>query len=169
MTIELKDGLTAVSILASIVIGATGLLIGLRNSKKTIFINSVTASRVKWIENVRNSIAEFCGLTLHLALTEMEQKERRQIIEKIDRLRFVIKLQLNRSDKFDKQIIDKVDLLPNLTEPNKIMELEKEINELIEQTQDLLKFEWEGVKEETRKGNLSKKEKKALYDKYLQD
>lgn len=168
MTLELKDGLTILSIAASFVIGAAGLMIGLRNSKKTIFINSVTASRVKWIENVRNSIAEFCGLTLHLSLTEIEQKERRQLIEKIDRLRFVIKLQLNRSDKFDKRIIDKIDLIPNLTDPKKINELEKEINELIEQTQDLLKLEWEGVKEETKKGNLSKKEKKALYDKYLQ-
>jgi hypothetical protein len=169
MTLELKDGLTIASIFASFAIGAMGLAIGLRNSKKTIFINSVTASRVKWIETVRNSIAEFCGLTLHLALTEMDPKEKRQIIEKIDRLRFVIKLQLNRSDKFDKRIIDKVNLIPNLTDPRKINELEKELNELVEQTQDLLKLEWEGVKEETMKGNLSKKEKKTLYDKYLQD
>jgi hypothetical protein len=34
-------------------------------------------------------------------------------------------------------------------------------------TQALLKLEWEGVKEKTRKGNLTKKQKRVLLDKYL--
>jgi len=169
MIFETKDLVALFGIGITFLVSVASLFVGLRNSKKTLFINSVTASRVKWIDTVRNSIAEFCGLTLHLALTEIDEKEKRQIIEKIDRLRFLIKLQLNRSDKFDKRIIDKINLIPDLTDPRKINELEKEIDELIIQTQDLLKLEWEGVKEETKKGNLSKTEKRKLYEKYLQD
>lgn len=79
----------------------------------------------------------------------------------------MIKLQLNRSDNFDKKLIDKINTIPNLTAPQKNNELTKEINELIELTQDLLKLEWEGVKEESKKGNLSKRKKDKLYEKYL--
>jgi hypothetical protein len=34
-------------------------------------------------------------------------------------------------------------------------------------TQDLLKLEWEGIKEETKKGNLSKRQKRKLYKRNL--
>jgi hypothetical protein len=38
---------------------------------------------------------------------------------------------------------------------------------LINLTQDLLKLEWEGVKEETKKGSLSKRNKQKLYNRHL--
>ena len=167
MEYELKDIITIGGISLTFFVGFAGLIIGVKNSKKTIFINSVTASRTKWIDTIRNSIAEFCGLTHHFSLTPLTDSEKTQVIEKIDRLRFLIKLQLNRNDEFDKKIIQKIDIIPDLTDSKKINELEKEINELIELTQDLLKLEWEGVKEETKKGNLTKKQKKVLLDKYL--
>lgn len=167
MEYELKDIITIGGIFLTFVVGLAGLIIGVKNSKKTIFINSVTASRTKWIDTIRNSIAEFCGLTHHFCLTPLTDAEKTQVIEKIDRLRFLIKLQLNRNDEFDKKIIQKIDIIPDLTDPKKINELEKEINELIELTQDLLKLEWEGVKEETKKGNLTKKQKRVLLNKYL--
>lgn len=167
MEYELKDIITIGGIFLTFAVGLAGLIIGVKNSKKTIFINSVTASRTKWIDTIRNSIAEFCGLTHHCCLTPLTDAEKTQVIEKIDRLRFLIKLQLNRNDDFDKKIIQKIDIIPTLTDSKKINELEREINELIELTQDLLKLEWEGVKEETKKGNLTKKQKRALLNKYL--
>lgn len=97
----------------------------------------------------------------------MQAKEKQLLIEKIDKLRFLINLQLNRFDPFDKQIISKIDIIVNLSNPRTIDDLTMEINNLIELTQDLLKLEWEGVKEETKRGNLSKKRKQELYKKYL--
>jgi hypothetical protein len=165
---ELNDVLTSASILLTFFIALMSLIISWRNSRKTTFINSVTASRIKWIDTIRNNISEFCGQVHHLSLTPLRDDEKKPIIEKIDRLRFLIKLQLNRSDNFDKKIIDKINLILNLTYLHKNNELTKEINELVELTQDLLKLEWEGVKEESKKGDLTKKRKKELYEKYLQ-
>lgn len=164
---ELKDILTSVSILLTFFTALIGLIISWRNSQKTSFINTVTASRIRWIEIIRNNVSEFCGLIHHISLTPLKEDEMKPFVEKIDRLRFVIKLQLNRSDNFDKKIIEKINLIPDLTDPKRNSELTKEINELIELTQDLLKLEWEGVKEESKKGDLTKKRKKELYEKYL--
>jgi hypothetical protein len=168
MKMEIKDIVTAGGIVLTFAVGVTSLIIGIINSKKTIFINSVTSSRIKWIDVIRDTISEFCGLTYHYSLThlELEQKDKNQLREKVDKLRFLIKLQLNRNDKFDKIIIDKIDTIIALTDESS-SELKLEIEDLIVLTQDLLKLEWEGVKEETKRGNLSRKFKKRLYEKHL--
>ena len=168
MKIEIKDIITACGIALTFAVGVISLVVGIINSKKTIFINSVTSSRIKWIDVIRDTISEFCGLTYHYSLThlELEQKDKNQLREKVDKLRFLIKLQLNRNDKFDKTIMDKIDAIVVLTDKSS-SELKLEIEDLIILTQDLLKLEWEGVKEETRRGNLSRKFKKSLYEKYL--
>lgn len=100
-------------------------------------------------------------------MTELDKAEKQKVVERIDILRFLIKLQLNRSDDFDKKLIAKIDLIPDLTIPNKIENLTKEINELIDLTQDLLKLEWEGAKLESMKGILRRKDKYGLYEKYM--
>lgn len=167
MILDVKDIITLIGIGITFIASIMSLMIGIRNSRKTIFINSVTASRIKWMDTFRNNISEFCGLTYHFTLTALEDTEKQKVTEKLDTLRFLIRLQLNRNDNFDKIIISKIDNIPNLTDPKKLPELEMEINSLINLTQDLLKLEWEGVKEETKKGNLSKKQKQKLLDKYL--
>jgi hypothetical protein len=164
---ETKDMITIIGIVMTFIVSAFSLYIGVRNSKKTLFINSVTSSRIKWIDTIRNNISEFCGLTYHYAITPIESKEKQQIVEKIDKLRFLIKLQLNRGDNFDKKILAKIDIIPNLTDSITTDDLKKEIDELIELTQDLLKLEWEGVKQESMKGILPKSEKDEMYEKYL--
>jgi hypothetical protein len=167
MTIDAKEIVTLLGIGITFIVSSIGLYVSLRNTKKTLFINSITSSRIKWIDVVRKNISDFCGLTYHFALTELEKGEKQKVIEQIDRLRFLIKLQLNRGDKFDRKIMAKIDLIPDLTAPDKIEQLTKEINELIELTQDLLKLEWEGAKLESMKGILTQEEKDELYEKYL--
>lgn len=167
MTIETKDIVTLLGIGITFIVSSIGLYVSLRNAKKTLFINSITSSRIKWIDIVRKNISDFCGLTYHFSLTELDKAEKQKVTEQIDRLRFLIKLQLNRGDKFDRKIMAKIDLIPDLTAPDKVEQLTKEINELIELTQDLLKLEWEGAKLESMKGILTQEEKDELYEKYL--
>ncbi|QEC74811.1 hypothetical protein [Mucilaginibacter ginsenosidivorax] len=167
--IEVKDYITIAGIAVSVIFSFCSLIVGLKNAKKTLFINSVTASRIKWMDTVRTSISEYCGLILHVGLTDIDdEKEERLIIEKIDRLRFSIKLQLNRFDSFDRKIIEKVDHLSIIIEDEDLEDevLESELNQLVILTQDILKLEWEGIKQEVRKGNLAKREKLALYYKH---
>ena len=162
---EPKEIITLSGIAVSLIIGIWGLLVSIRNSKKTIFINSITTSRNKWIQTVRDSIAEYCGLAFQIFQSTPEDKLKK--VDKLQQLRFLIKLQLNRNDAFDKQIIEKLDLIAVTIYETTRQNTENEVNNLIILTQDLLKLEWEGVKEESKKGNLSKRTKNRLYNKYL--
>lgn len=167
MTIETKDIVTLLGIGITFLVSSIGLYVSLRNTKKTLFINSITSSRIKWIEVVRKNISDYCGLVYHFVLTKLDDSEKHKILEEIDRLRFLIKLQLNRDDRFDRKIMEKINLIPDLTTADKFDQLKKEIDELIELTQDLLKLEWEGAKLESMKGVLTQKQKDKLYEKYL--
>ncbi|MGZ7069118.1 MAG: hypothetical protein ACXVHT_12505, partial [Methanobacterium sp.] len=136
-----------------------------RNSRKTIFINSITTSRNKWIQTIRESIAKYCALAFQMFQdNNWEEKSKK---DELQQLRFLIKLQLNRNDTYDELIIKKLDLIANPKNDAERQNIEVEINRLIELTQDLLKLEWEGVKEESKKGNLSKRMKRRLNNKYL--
>lgn len=125
MTLETKDIITLVGIGITFIVSSIGLYVSLRNTKKTLFINSITASRIKWIDILRNTISEFCGLTYHFALTELDKAENQKVLERIDKLRFLIKLQLNRGDEFDRKLMAKIDLIPDLTDPKEVENLTK--------------------------------------------
>lgn len=159
-TIEVKDLFYILGILATFFTALLSLREAKKNSKKITFINSITSSRIKWIDVVRVNISQFCGSAFNAIGNEQEQS-------KIAHLKYLIKLQLNRGDEFDKKIMAKLDVIvKHVTEKNRI-ELENEINQLIELTQDLLKLEWEGAKQESMHGILSEDEKGELYEKYL--
>jgi hypothetical protein len=161
---DIKDLITLIGITVSLIVGFTGLFISFHNSKKTIFINSVTTSRVKWIDTLRNNISEYCGLAFQIFQSSSGEKLNK--MDRIQQLRFLIKLQLNRSDPYDILVIEKIDSISTHVYDDSRQEIEKEINSLITLTQDLLKLEWEGIKKESQKGNLSKTEKERLYKKY---
>ena len=165
---ETKDILTLLGILFSFIVGATGLIIGLRNSKKTIFINSITSSRLKYIQEIRNSIAEYCGLfygySILMKNSTTPSTEKMEILKKLDNLKYQIMLYLNPEDKlWDTKIISLIDSIRGDIENNP----ETKIKELIIITQYLLKIEWEGVKLESINGEISLKEKKKLNKKYF--
>ncbi len=168
MIIEIKDLITLVGILVSLIIGLVSIYIGFKNSKKTIFINSVTASRVRWIDTIRNTIAEFCSLASLITLDSGKVQDEK--LYRLHQLMFLIKLQLNREDDFDSKIISIVKSIYDeiyTDNQNQYMDIISKIDKLIELTQDLLKLEWEGVKAETKKGNLSNWKKRKLYKRYL--
>ncbi len=167
MILDTKDILTLLGIGFSFIVGATGLIIGLRNSKKTIFINSVTTSRLKYIQDIRNSIAEYCGLFYGYSIlvknSKEPSKEKMEILKKLDNLKYQIMLYLNPEDQlWDRKMITLIDEIRVDIENNP----ETKINELIIITQYLLKLEWEGVKLESINGIISTKEKKRLNKKY---
>lgn len=161
---EIKDIITLAGILVSLILGSLGIIIGIRNSKKTIFINSVTAMRAKWIDTVRDSLSEFCGLAHQIHYTKEQRMPR---MDRIQQLRFLIKLRLNPKDDYDKKLMVVIDDIVKLLWDEKIAEASSKIDELVRLSQHLLKLEWEGVKEESKKGDLSKKNKRRLYNKHL--
>lgn len=146
----------AVGIIASLILGIWNIINSFLINKKSVFINSVTSERIKWIGKLRENISRFCGLTWLWVLTpnkDFEPKDKQEIIKEIDTLRMMIKLQLNPDGVYDKKIIELLDHIPDLEVHSQVSSA---INELIHTTQFLLKEEWEKVKEEAKRGDLSK-------------
>lgn len=152
-------------ILLTFLVGITNLILIIRNSKKNVFINSVTTARIKYIQEIRVNISEFCGLiySYNIRLNDVENISLFEIHKQADKLKYLIQLYLNPEDKYwDEKIITLIDEIKELSDKNP----RDKIEELITLTQYLLKLEWEGAKLESEKGLLSKKEKHALYKKY---
>lgn len=148
-------------------VGVFNLIITFRNVRKTAFINSVTASRIKYIQELRESISKFCGLAHSYAnkIYKLEYKEVWELHKEADNLRFLIRLYLNPEDDYwDNKIISLIDqiLLKSDKDPT------EPINKLITITQYLLKLEWEGAKRESEIGIISDIEKKEIYNKYVE-
>jgi len=167
--IDTTQLLTLIGVILSFIVGSAGLWIGIRNSRKTIFINSITTSRIKYIQDLRNNVAEFCGLFYRYNLLGKDEPmlstEKLKILESSDKLKYLIMLFLNPEDtEWDKKIIQLIDDIRDSIDQNP----SAKINELVTIIQYLLKFEWEGVKLESQKGILSKDDKDKLYLKHLQ-
>ena len=161
------ETITLVGIGITLLIGIFNLVVILRNVRKTSFINSVTASRIKYIQELRESISRFCALahSYNNRLYKIPKDQVWELHKEADTLRFLIRLYLNPEDDYwDNKIINLIDeiLLKSDKDPK------KDIDELIKITQYLLKLEWEGAKRESEIGIIPDIEKKELYNKYVE-
>ncbi|XOV91648.1 MAG: hypothetical protein ACFHWX_15720 [Bacteroidota bacterium] len=161
---EITDLITIIGIALTFIVSAISLYISIKTSRKTLFINSVTSSRIKWINDLREDIASFTGLVTHYRITDIDSRTQREIYEKIDRLVYSIMLRLNPKSDIDMEteIISRIDLIIEEIDSKKD-KIDDVIEELIDWTRIMLKFEWEVVKEESLKGRISNKKKLEIY------
>ncbi len=160
---------TIVGISATFVIGVTNLIVILRNARKVSYINSVTASRIKYIQDIRENIAKLCGSahTYNLKSRSVPNEDHFNLHKEADVLKYLIRLYLNPEDQYwDQTIINGCDEVIKHTDKD-LNDLNKAIDSLITITQYLLKLEWEGVKAESISGKLTKGKKDKLYNYYL--
>ncbi len=152
---ETKDIIYGLGIILTFVLGVWNLVNTYVQTRKTSFINTVTKQRIEWLEKIRQDVSKFCGLTYTWSISRLEGKpEEYEVIKELDQLRHVIKLRLNPDDTPDMKISALIDKIPELTHESKIEDLKKAIRELIDETQQMLKNEWEKVKRESEEGNL---------------
>lgn len=149
-----KDIVLAAGVVVTLLLGLWNSFANFRSGQRTMFVNTVTSQRIKWIEQLRQDISTFSGLVYHWAMTDLtDTKEEQQIVKEIDRLNHVIRLRLNPAGTYDKVIEGLLAEIPKHTED------QAKIKELLEQltvtSQALLKEEWEKVKAESKKGPLS--------------
>lgn len=161
--------ITLVGIAITFVVSMASLILGISNSRKTIFINSITSSRIKYIQDIRNSISEYCGLFYRYKILYDQSPElsaeKLEVLKSIDKLKYQIMLYLNPEDKiWDQKIINLIEKLRSKINSD----TENEIKQLIMITQYLLKLEWEGAKLESKRGLVSAVEKRKLKEEYLE-
>lgn len=147
---EIKEMITLIGVTLTFLIGLVNFIFLFYNSRKTTYISAVTASRIKYIEKLRDSVADFCALSV-----SNDRERYRDLL----RLKYQIRLFLDPTNKeWDEKMIKLID---------EVIEDNSKINELITLTQFILKLEWGGYKREAKKGILSAEEKQMLNQKYL--
>jgi hypothetical protein len=151
----MQDYIYGLGILVTLGLGVWNFIQGHRATRKASFINTVTAQRVLWLEQMRQDVAKFVGLIHTWAMSGLEgTPEELEILKEIDRLRHVIRLRLNPDDTPDRKIAALVKRIPELTHESKREELLTVLESLTVATQEMLKDEWEKVKAESKDGDL---------------
>lgn len=80
----------------------------LRNNKAVHYVNSITKSRIEWIQHLRNTVAEFIENTniYNNVYYKNDYEKAGMHLSKCQRLCSKIKLLLNYCDEKDKEIIN---------------------------------------------------------------
>ncbi|WP_347715160.1 hypothetical protein [Prevotella denticola] len=122
----------------------------IKQSSKYTFINTITIARKEYMAELRKAVEEFC--------VTAERNDN----EKLKELSYKLKLLMNPADKdnehWDRKAIEMID---------KIVQAENKteyIDRFITLMQSWLALEWHGMREEAKKGIMSKEDKKNLLD-----
>ena len=152
---EPKDYIYAVGILATAGLGIWNFFQSHRATRRASFINTVTSQRIKWLEQLRQDVSTFVGLTHSWSrIPDEDEPEKADFLKEIDKLRYLIRLRLNPDDEPDKKISQLVKKIPDLTHESKRDQLYDALEQLTAATQEMLKAEWEKVKSESENGNI---------------
>lgn len=155
---DAKDWVLAAGVIATLGLGSWNAWMNARINRRSTFVNTVTSQRIKWIEQLRQDISAFAGLTYHWSHSELEGKPgEAEVVKEIDRLRHVIRLRLNPAGSHDRAIEALLAEIPHYTDPTRQKDLVNALERLTVATQALLKEEWEKVKRESKEGPLSER------------
>lgn len=143
-------------ILFTLLLGLWNLHAHLRDNKRTSFINTVTSERVKWIQSTRDAISTLCGRTHYWVMTqdEISQEDSNAVREDIDRLRTLVKLQLNPNEELCQRLILLVDQMLKHTHKTQEEAMKNLLNDIVTTSQQILKAEWDKVRAEAIHGDL---------------
>ena len=122
----------------------------IKQSSKNTFINTITIARKEYMAELRKTVEEFC--------VTAERNDN----DKLKELSYKLKLLMNPADEGNEhwdrkaiEMIDKIVQAENKTE---------DIDSFITLMQSWLALEWHGMREEAKKGIMSKEDKKTLLD-----
>ena len=144
-------------VMATLIIGIFTIFVSvmkisatIKQSSKNTFINTITIARKEYMAELRKTVEEFC--------VTAERNDNGKLKE----LSYKLKLLMNPADKdnehWDKKAIEMID---------KIVQAEnkaEDIDKFITLMQTWLALEWHGMREESKKGIISKEDKKTLQD-----
>lgn len=106
-----EKAVTAIGILLTLLLSAITLVFTVRNNKAIHYIDTVTKSRVEWINKLRKLSSQYISLTGINNFTATASLENDEIYKKIFQTSMEIRLMLNMNDKFDKKVIHQIELI----------------------------------------------------------
>jgi hypothetical protein len=132
------------------VVSVANLILSLRSSRRTTFVNTVTTSRLKWIDSLRDKVSEFIAVTTRLSDQSRTSDQAGDLLLQRDTLLHQISLHLNPSDMEDRRIKSIAVRARELSETQSAaQEIYAVLMELREATGEYLKKEWTRVKAES--------------------
>lgn len=152
---ENKDLIAIAGIGVTLAVSSANLVYSLWTSKRTVFVNTVTTARLKWIDSLRDKISEFIAVTVRLLDPDLssDKKNVGTLLLQRDTLLHQIVLHLNPHDPKDQRIRILVDHVRELTDRGVVSdELRDGLVKLRDATGDYLKKEWTRVKTESMEG-----------------
>jgi hypothetical protein len=146
-----NDVIAISGIAVTFIVSVANLIYSLRNNKRTIFVNTVTTSRLKWIDSLRDKISEFIAVTTRLSDPTKSSDQSGDLLLQRDTLLHQITLHLNPSDDEDQRIKLSAIRARDLSDQIGItQELDSVLIELRDATGRYLKKEWTRVKAESK-------------------
>lgn len=157
-----RDPVLYAGVLVTLLLGIANLYFTLKAGKRTAFINTVTAERVKWLDKVRKNVSSLCALCDQWVF-HRDQHSTPELQQQIEQLKDELRLQLNPDDQEDQEIGRLLSDLPTWTQSITPNEYAKLRGRLVSATQMMLKREWDKVKDEAVHGDLRKKRYFGLF------
>ncbi len=148
---ETKDTIALTGIIVTLLVSSATLIYSLWNNKQTSFVNTVTNSRLKWIDSLRDKVSEFIAVTARISDSKhkVDDSGVGLLVLQRDTLLHQIVLHLNPRDTEDQRIRLLVDHVRDITEQGQSSaELEEALVKLRDAAGDYLKKEWNRVKKE---------------------
>jgi hypothetical protein len=158
-TTSLPPTIALIGIAATFAVAAANLVYSILNNRKTAFVNTVTSSRLRWIESVRDKVSSFIAVTWSLANPHGFSSEHvNTLVRDRDTLLHQVVLHLNPGDAEDRAISHLLDEVASNTGVVPAAQVRLMLQKLRDATQVYLKKEWERVKAESKKGEQKKSE-----------
>ena len=149
---EVKDIIALAGISVTLAVSCLTLLYSIRSSRRTSFVNTVTVSRLRWIDSLRDKVSEFIAVTTRLLdlKASLDEKNFEPLLLQRDTLLHQIVLHLNPNDPEDQQIKTLVLQVQQLTDERaELGDLLSTLVILRDATGAYLKKEWNRVKRES--------------------
>lgn len=134
----------------SFILSIISIMLSVIKFRKKTFWTSVTKARYRYLMQLRKLAADFCYLATASNIR----------VNRLRALSYELKLRMNPAgdEKWDREAVELIDTIVVKTNPDTVKSLEKLM-------QSWFAFEWQGMKKEAQKGNLSDIEKKTLRNK----
>lgn len=120
---EPKDKIALLGIAATFAVALVNLFYTIRNNRRTAYVHTVTTSRLKWIDSLRDKVSAFISVTVRILNPEhiqLEQQGMNALLRERDTLMHQIILHLNPNDTEDQAIHRSVELVLELTQQGHI-------------------------------------------------
>jgi hypothetical protein len=146
---DLSSGIAIAGIALTFAASVANLIYSWRTSRRTTFVNTVTASRLKWIDSLRDKVSEYIAVTTQIAAQSSGSTASTELLLQRDTLLHQIVLHLNPKDTEDQRIKHLVERTQISVGSLDKKELPAMLTELRNAAGSYLKKEWNRVKEES--------------------